>query len=236
MASAKTRGVPAAPRQMDESFLSSRKIPSTQLYRDESIHPCDQVNERNGFTLKRVPIAGSGRWNPKVTDAVKHLKANIKTYLNYYGAEFGDAGAREIAAPLRYNTACAELNLADNMIGDKGVAELAGALRHNQTLTALRLDGNTFGDAGAGSLAEAMRENRRLLKLSLDATRMSQAGLTKIRAALADNDHESADPRSHRRVRGVRSISASAHDSLIYNCKYEQNEGYTGSAVPSSYC
>ena len=104
MASAKTRGVPAAPRQMDESFLSSRKIPSTQLYRDESIHPCDQVNERNGFTLKRVPIAGSGRWNPKVTDAVKHLKANIKTYLNYYGAEFGDAGTREIAAPLRYNT------------------------------------------------------------------------------------------------------------------------------------
>ena len=161
---------------------------------------------------------------------VKHLKANVKTYLNYYGAEFGDAGAREIAAPLRYNTACAELNLADNMIGDKGVAELSEALRHNQTLTALRLDGNTFGDKGAGSLAEAMRGNKRLLQLSLDSTRVSQAGLNKIRAALADNDRKSGS------VRGVRSISASAHDSLIYNCKYEQNEGYVGSGTPSSYC
>ena len=85
-----------------------------------------------------------------------------------------------------------------------------------------------------GSLADALRSNQRLLKLSLEGTRMSSSGVAKIQAALNTNNHHQTDPK--RRVRGIRSVSISARDTLVYNCKFEQNDGYChdGAAVPGS--
>lgn len=79
-----------------------------------------------------------------------------------------DAGAKELAGALEYNSTLTSLTLDATNIGTQGAQSLAHALQINSSLQVLCLPMNPIPGEGIQALAAALGNNNTLLKLDID--------------------------------------------------------------------
>jgi len=111
---------------------------------------------------------------------------------------FGDAGACEIAAGLKFDYCLTRLGLASNCIGAEGARALADALLSHPSLQQLNLGfmkatillgglDNVIGDEGASEISRLIQTNRHIRSIDLTFNGISQRGLMQLRDALKEN-------------------------------------------------
>ena len=97
----------------------------------------------------------------------------------------------QLAAALRSNTTCADLNLTGCNLDDNMIEPLAQALESNAFLTSVNLEGNRINNDGAMMIARALKANRSVLTLNLlnqKGTRFGDTTLGEFTVALEEKN------------------------------------------------
>lgn len=126
---------------------------------------------------------------PSFLQEIWHLANNDPglTELDIYDDDFGDAGAKLLAATLPSNRMLTKLVLSDCGITHEGMAAIASSLCHESSIALLNVSSNDIGDHGAKSMSASLLKGWAPRELNVDYSGITHVGVEFIANGVRHN-------------------------------------------------
>ncbi|KAI0223904.1 hypothetical protein LSAT2_025016 [Lamellibrachia satsuma] len=99
----------------------------------------------------------------------------------------GGQGTKPLAAALKKNTVCEEIDLSDNYLEGSGAVALAKMLQDNMFIVTLNISNNAIRSKGCAAFAEMLDTNTTLKTLSLKGNELVDGDAKRLAEALRNN-------------------------------------------------